>query len=148
MTQKITVLKVDQTTAPKGYKVIDLAYKASDGKTKAMKILDFVQRDVYNVLVDSAPGDVLDVTFVKNDKGYWNFGTVARTDEKGSVEVEQKTKGGGNWETSEERAKRQVMIVRQSSIANAVAYFASQKEKIGVGEIIQVAKAFEEYVLS
>lgn len=51
------------------------------------------------------------------------------------------------YETPEERAKKQVYIIRQSSIANAIALAATHKATATVENILQDAKTFEDYVL-
>lgn len=154
MSYKIVVLKAEVTTAPKGYKVAEIAYKTDDGKTKGMKVLDFVQKEVFAALKDVKPGDVLNADFEKNAKGFWQFAQVSKTGETASVSSNSGTpasavpaKSGGNWETSAERAAKQVMIVRQSSISNAIEYMNVQKVKGGTGDVIDIAKCFEDYVL-
>jgi hypothetical protein len=54
----------------------------------------------------------------------------------------------GSWETPEERALKQVYIVRQSSIANAIALLAVEGPGItpDVEWVIATAKTFENYV--
>lgn len=47
------------------------------------------------------------------------------------------------YETPEERAKRQVFIIRQSSIASAIAL---KGQKASVEEVLKVAKQFEAFV--
>src|SRR3990167_127114 len=151
MAYKITVLKLDITKAPKGYSVAEVAYKTSDGKTKGMKVLDFVQKDVFATLKTVKAGDVLEANFEQNAKGFWQFKDVVVTSEKGdtSVPAASPVKSGGNWETSDERAKRQVMIVRQSSLSNAIGYLAlTGDKKVVPGDVIDIAEQFEAYVLS
>jgi hypothetical protein len=56
---------------------------------------------------------------------------------------------GSNYETPAERAKRQVYIVRQSSINAAIALYVAQNPKgaaVSVEEILKVAGTFEAYV--
>ena len=151
MAYKITVLKLDITKAPKGYSVAEVAYKTADGKTKGMKVLDFVQKDVFATLKTVKAGDVLEANFEQNAKGFWQFKDVVLTSEKGdtSVPAASPVKSGGNWETSDERAKRQVMIVRQSSLSNAIGYLAlTGDKKVVPGDVIDIAEQFEAYVLS
>ena len=154
MSYKITILKSEVSRAPKGYNVAEIAYKTEDGKTKGMKVLDFLQKDVFATLKDTKPGDVLNADFEKNAKGFWQFAQVVKTGEKADVAtaatpVSAQTKSsGGNWETSAERQARQVMIVRQSSLSNAVALFeATKNTKVTPDNVIDVAKRFESYVL-
>lgn len=51
------------------------------------------------------------------------------------------------YETPEERAARQVMIVRQSSISSAINMLGISKKSISTDEVIAVAKEFEAYVM-
>lgn len=156
MSYKIVVLKAEVTTAPKGYKVAEIAYKTDDGKTKGMKVLDFVQKDIFATLIDVKAGDVLNADFEKNAKGFWQFAQVVKTGESAPVSASSAsasaptTKSTGNWETSAERAARQVMIVRQSSLSNAINFLTLAKSKVtdnDVSLVIDVARDFEAYVL-
>lgn len=155
---EITVLRATKTVAPKGYDIVELAYKTDEGKTKGMKLFGFgKQKENSAVAAAALPGDVLDVTFQQNDKGYWEFGTVKATGKNVSIKsdaasststgpIGNSTPSKGNWETSEERAARQVFIVRQSSVSNAIAYFEASKQKPTVEDVVVVAKQFEAYV--
>ena len=151
MSYKITVLKSEVTKNPKGNSIAEIAYKTDDGKAKGMKVLDYAQKDVFAVVKDAKPGDVLDADFEKNTKGFWVFKTVSNTGLKETVAVPATPNSPvtrGNWETSEERAARQVMIVRQSSISNAIASLELNKQtKATTMDIIEIAQEFEDYVL-
>ena len=154
MSYKITILKAEVTKQPKGYSVAEIAYKTDDGKTKGMKVLDFVQKDVFNVVKDCKPGDICDADFEKNAKGFWQFANVVNTGAKGDTATSATpaaapTKSsGGNWETSAERQARQVMIVRQSSLSNTIAYFELTGHKKATPEdVVAVAKVFERFVM-
>ena len=50
--------------------------------------------------------------------------------------------------TPEERAKKQVYIVRQSSISSAIAYATGVKAVKTVDELLGIAKMFESYVFN
>src|SRR3990167_800733 len=146
---QITILKVEKETSPKGYVVTNVSYKNAEGKVKGMKVFPFKeQAAVAAAFADAKPGDVYDAAFRKNDKDFWEFApTPTKTGAKESVATSAATASGGttrsNWETSEERAARQVMIVRQSSLSTAVAL----KPKATVAEIIEVATQFEDFVM-
>ena len=156
---KITVLK-QETITPEGkkYKICELGYKTEDGKVKAMKIFGFGdQKLVFDVATKLGAGDVVEAQFATNEKGYWQFNSLTPTGVKEATDVE-KPQGGaapspvarGNWETPEERAARQVMIIRQSSLSNAVAFYASREPKgvtADAKSIVELAKFFESYVL-
>lgn len=150
---KLVVLK-SNVVIPEGkkYKVCELSYKTEEGKVKSMKIFGFAeQKAVFDVAASAAKGDVLEATFKQNEKGYWEFGSLANTGEKQGTEDSPKTGSGGartgNWETPEERAARQVLIVRQSSFGSAVAYAESQKLKVSIDEVIGLAQQIEAYVM-
>lgn len=53
---------------------------------------------------------------------------------------------GSNYETPAERAKRQVYIVRQSSITAAIELLKSQGAPFDTGNVIEKARQFEEFV--
>lgn len=156
---KITVVRVNKTVAPKGYEIVELVYKTDEGKVKQMKMFGFLKKDLFAVAANSKQGDVLEASFQQSDKGYWEFGSLKATGETTTLDVSNPstvgsaTLGGvsgstkGNWETSEERANRQVLIVRQSSLSNAVAYFEAAKQKPSVEDVVSVATQFETYVL-
>ncbi len=116
-------------------------------------LISLLQREVFASLKDVNDGDVLDVEFEQNDKGYWQFKSVAKgtktsngTDSaKMATSTSSTTRG--NWETAEERAARQTMIVRQSSLSTAVQLLALRKDKAGASEVIEVAKQFEAFVM-
>ena len=155
--EKLTILKQETITPPgKNYKVCELGYRTEEGKVKAMKIFGFgPQKEVFDVATKVSPGDIVEAQFSQNDKGYWQFHKLTPTGAKEatdkSVAVPSAPTTRGNWETPEERAARQVMIVRQSSISNAIAFLVALEPKgtstKTADEVIEVAKRFEHYVL-
>lgn len=162
MSKKITVVRVTKTEQEGkfgNYPVVELAYKTDDDKTKGMKIYGFgPNKEIAAVAGSSQQGDVLEAEFHQTAKGFWEFASLKNTGEKASVPNSGVSSGSsgpsearstpkGNWETSEERAARQVMIVRQSSLSNAVAFFDVAKVKPSVNDVIEVAKQFEAFVL-
>ena len=94
-------------------------------------------------------------TMVKEKEGeFWNVksittGGIQPTDSS-SPETHAQTKAytspKSTYETPEERALRQVMIVRQSSISSAIAYLNANKKNYTVMELVNVAKQFENHV--
>lgn len=130
------------------YSYFELFYKKDGKADKPKKIMSF--NDEFNILKDAEAGTEYDVDLTKDDNGYWQWknvriaGTAAPAGSTGGSAAVSTGKSG-NWETSEERARRQILIVRQSSLAQAVAV-------LGVGEhnaenITDLAVKFEEWVL-
>lgn len=139
---RIKILEVGQVAKEKTYFVLPLKYE-SDGKAQEKKIFSF-NGETYKALKDSKPEQVYDVKLTKDKNGYWQWENVAM------VTGQAAASGGrtSNFETPEERAKRQVMIVRQSSLAQAVSYvIAKEKQVESVDEILNLAEQFEEWVM-
>jgi len=146
-------------TAKGSYQVIDLAYKnkSFQDKLEGKKVMSFTNKDVFGALQKAQFGDIFEVSRVKNDKGFWDW-TAVNT---GGTGVNVPSAGGGspvaaspvkgtvtpksNYETAEERAARQVLIVRQSSVSSAVDLAVANKVK-DPQEVIKIAQAFEAYV--
>jgi hypothetical protein len=157
---QITILSAtkEQGTSKTGkpYNYVELAYKDTEGKVSGRKIMSFGDsRPVYELLSKASPGEHYKINLVKNEgSGYWDWTAAAKADDNepttggGSLPAAPRAGGGkvvgSNYETAEERAKRQVYIVRQSSITAAL-NFLNNKAK-SVSEVLQIAKEFENYV--
>lgn len=148
---QIEILAVTPTTKPtaKGsYTQLDIAYKR-DGKTEGKKIMSFgASKDAYAALKDAKFGQVFNITATKNEtSGYWDWtaATLAGADAPPAKAGNASPKS--TYETPEERAKKQVYIIRQSSVASAVALLKTDKKQPEVAEVLEVARAIEAYVL-
>jgi len=157
----ITILSTDIKTVPtaKGsYQVADIAYKNNtfQGKVEGKKVMSFgATTNAFKVLAEAVSGDTFNVTVVKNDKGYNDWTQLVRA-EAGAAAPAASTSGAASkpttptkttYETPEERAQRQVLIVRQSSISSAVAMLcAGAKTPPSLEAVLATAKAFEAYV--
>lgn len=137
----------------KSYQVIEVAYR-KDGKIEGKKIMSFTNPAVFKALQNFEQGDTITVTAEKNDAGYWQWENVSKGEAQTSAApapVSAATQGGGtakstggNWETKEERAAKQIMIVRQSSLSSAVNLLGN---KAKASDVISIAKEFEAYVM-
>lgn len=136
----------------KSYKEIEVTFKRDTGEIKGKKINQYSK--VYNILSKATKGQAYEITVVK-DGEFWNWEAASLTD--GIVEAPASSssrsstpvKSTGNWETSEERAARQVMIVRQSSLSSAVSLLAANGgKKNSAQDVIDVAQQFEAYVMN
>jgi len=103
-------------------------------------------------------GDVFNVSRVKNDKGFWDWTAVSTGDLGSDAGATSAATSGyvapiktgtvvpkSNYETAEERAARQILIVRQSSVSSAVELAVANKVK-DPSEVINIARQFEAYV--
>lgn len=166
----ISVTKETKPTAKGSYDQLEIIYKNLTFQDKVEKkyVMSFMFKEVFNALSKATFGQTFYIDRVKNDKGYWDWTKASTTNE----EQEQNSQEFGElqpmaaptsnnpiktatpspkstYETAEERAKRQIMIVRQSSISSAVALLAANGgKKNTTEEVLNVAREFENYVLN
>ena len=158
MNFQIEVINVQATTKPtkKGsYIMLDVAFKnLSSGKVEGKKIMSFAQQTAFDVLSKASMGSVFTVTSEKNEEsGYWDWVNVV----SGGQEVDNtkalttKAPGGfaspkSTYETAEERAKRQVLIVRQSSITAAISTLKTDKKELAPADVLNLAQVYCDWV--
>jgi hypothetical protein len=136
------------------YRVAKVDFKNTEtGKIDGKQIMSFTYKDVFKTMSEAKQGDIFDVKAVKNDKGYWDWveattagkNTGAEAPKAGATKAAYPSR---DFETSEERAKKQVYIVRQSSISAAIELLGFHRDGGPVTEedVINTAKKFEAYV--
>lgn len=142
----------------KTYQELEVAFKnlSFNGKVEAKKLFDFgAQADTFKVLATAKGADVYEVDVIKNTAGYNDWVKVTKgTGAAVTASVPQNTSATsattstkGGWETPEERAKKQIYIVRQSSISAAVnALSVGVKTAPKANEVIEYARELEAFV--
>lgn len=157
---QITVLSVnvEKVKTAKGfYEKAEVAYKGEDGKVSGKNVMSFVNQKVFDTLKGCSGGEVLEVTTEKDDKGYWQWTAIGKGEVGQAPAVTTQTKAvatpKSTYETPEERAQKQIYIVRQSSISSAIEYFRFLKElqfveHATIEELLKTAKEFEDYVFA
>ena len=146
----VTITGIEVTSVKK-YRQAEVSY-SRDGKDEKKKILSFVNAKVFATLeaMRNFPVDV-NVVMVKNDKGYWEWTDIEMAPQGQKEDAKPKGKVlGSNYETPEERARRQVYIIRQSSLATAVQFLAAchtDNFQTTLASVIEIAKAFEAHVM-
>ena len=124
-----------------------------NGQARTQKILSFANPDTYKALQEFNAGDQAEVTVTKNAAGYNQWAKI----EKVSNESTDKQAGavsptggrvlGSQYETREERQTRQLHIVRQSSISNAIAMLTpGAKAPLDVSTVVKVAQDLVDFV--
>ena len=121
------------TKTNKPYEFVDLMYKnkSFQDKVEGKKVMPFGNKEVFDVLKNSEKGDVFFIGRTKNTDGFWDWDKIsAESNSYKQVEevghpiskspVSKAVSSSSNWETAEDRAKKQVYIIRQSSLTNAV----------------------------
>jgi len=158
---QITILSVSVEHVPGkngGYDKAEVAYKDADGKVAGKNLVSFNAPEAFAVVKASGNGDVLDVTTEKDAKGYWQWTKVVKLD-AAQVAAAPKAadapvgKAGANptpkntYETPEERAFKQLCIVRQTGIERALNTLqVLTGDKFTVEDVIAVARQYEAYV--
>ena len=150
---QITVIDVGapNTHAAKNgrtYQSLEVTYKNDQGQAQSKKLMSFANPQVFKAAQEWIKGSVVTVTTEKDANGYWQWIGLGGGD---SIVAESKSTNtgnatrvtGSNYETKEERAARQILIVRQSSLSSAVELLGTGKS---VADVISIAKQFEAYV--
>jgi len=125
---------------------ITLTY-VSGGKTSAKKILSF--SPVFTAMKEAEGGDQFDIEMVK-EGDFWNWMKATKVDTAAApfaVDAPKQVTRPSTYETAEERAKKQVYIIRQSSLANAISLLAANGgKKNTVEEVIVTAQQLADFV--
>lgn len=157
---KVISIESDYAVTKKGdsYKVVTVVYKNRDGKVESKKLMPFGDtKKTAEILGEATAGQIYEVDTKKNDAGYWDWlnprvssgdmsappsGGAAQPASRGTSSPEP-----SRFESAEERAKKQVYIVRQSSLSNAVETLAvGSKTALDPKKVIEVARMYEAYV--
>ena len=156
----ITLLSVDIKTVPtaKGsYQTADVAYKNNSfqGKVEGKKVMSFgATKDSFATLATASPGESYEVTIVKNAAGYNDWVSMVKGEANAAPAAPTASKAPNaapksNYETSEERAQRQVYIIRQSSLTNAVSTLAvGSKAAPSPDAVVNLAQRYVDFVLN
>jgi len=144
-------IRVNQTeNEDKGkYQQLTVCYTdLNSGKDFTYKLMSFLNKAGYELLKSAKKGDEFHVVCNKNDKGYWQWDEIYKSGEQVKT-TKASPSPRSTYETPEERARKQLYIVRQSSLTNAIAMLqaaADKKTPINVDTVIHVAQKFEDYV--
>lgn len=138
----------------RSYQSLEVTYKDEQAQTKTKKLMSFSNPSVFNHIKTLGKGDAVNVVTTKDDNGYWQWTAIGgdavaqeSTSKPAAAGVNRTT--GSNYETKEERAARQVYIVRQSSISAAVSTLTvGAKSAPTADSVIALAKEFEAYVFA
>ena len=158
----VDVSNLNTHTAKNGreYQSIEIMYKNDQGQAQSKKLMSFANPAVFKAAQGWNKGDVIYVSTEKDTNGYWQWTAVGNADTvsdkrsddapttQGNAAKPSTRVSGSNYETKDERAARQVMIVRQSSLSNAVATLALEGSKASANDVISLAKLYEKFVLA
>ena len=154
---KVKILDVTTENVVKGkarYSKATVAYMYN-GEAKTQSIMSFANPSVFKDVTNYI-GQEVEVSVKKNDTGYneWaaigpvcsipsdDQSTLSGTPSSGVVRVT-----GSNYETREERAQKQVYIIKQSSITAALTTLQAQKTEFQVQDVTDLAQQYTDWVL-
>lgn len=153
-----TIQEVTVSTVTKGknsYQVADVVYTTDRGENKDKKVLSFSNPAVFEIV-----SKIKGATRVEVSNGgapYYNWTEIKVLGDEAPAANKAAPKSGSyvdTRETPEERARRQLMIVKQSSLANALTYWGSIKTinnpdyDYTVEEVLATADKFVDWVMS
>lgn len=156
-----------------GYHAVEIAYK-DNGKVFGKRLVDYKYPLVYKQVLGLKQGDQIEVMQDKeagsDGREYWQWqelklfsgqgepvssevATSPKVSTAAPAAAVSKTTGrvlGSNYETPEERAARQVYIVRQSSITAALKYFEQTRDvnSYTIADVVNLAEQLKEYVFN
>lgn len=148
----ITIINVSDVQAVKKYFTLEVNYKDDNGTTKGKKLMSFTYPLVFNTLKTAKQGEVYEVKNVKEGE-FWQWTEATKVEGGAASVAPSKTKefaaaSNDRYETKEERAARQTLIVRQSSLSSAVATLTVGSKAVDPDAVINLAKKYEAYVFS
>jgi hypothetical protein len=118
-------------TAKGGYNTGFVNYVNDRGESKTWKLMSFANPKVYDTLKSAVNGDRFDITTGKNDKDFTVWADAQKLE--GAVKGESVSPAKAStvrptvstYETADERAVKQRLIVRQSSLGYAIQVLAN-----------------------
>lgn len=154
---KIQVLSVNVNHIPNakgGYDVAEVAYKdLAQGKVGGKKVMSFTDKAVFNAVKGMQTNGFYEIAIAKeagNDgKEYWQWKSVVESTGEAAPAAGGKpsfTAPKSNYETPEERVARQRLIVRQSSISNAIAMLKTDKVQLSYDDVAALADRLADWV--
>ena len=155
---QIIATSVETKVGPSGkpYQLLEVTFKnLTYGKTESKKLMPFgANAEAFKALSIAQAGSTWDVSVTKNAQGYNDWTSVSASNGSPAASAGAPAKVVNNaapaarssYETPEERAQRQILIVRQSSLSAAVATLAVGSKGVKPDDVIAVAKQYENYV--
>jgi len=151
----------------KPYQQLEVSFKnLTFGKVESKKLMPFgAQEGAFKALSGAKQGDVFEVTVVKNAAGFndWTACVQAAPDAApqglnslagaiiGTGSINKGVQVKSTYETPEERNKKQIYIIRQSSLSNAISTLSCSvkpgADKLQVEDVISLAESYYSWVM-
>jgi hypothetical protein len=143
--------------ANKPYQLVEVSYKnLNSGKVESNKVNQY--SDLYSKAAGMQTGEQYEITKEKIGE-FWNWTAIVQLAPGTAVSAAptpgqtanasaSPVRSGGNWETPEERAKKQVYIIKQSSLAQAVATLSVGAKAVKKEEVVDLAQYYTDFVFA
>ncbi len=157
-TMQIQMIATSVETKPtaKGttYQQLEVTYKnlTFQGKVESKKLMSFgANASAFKALAEASPGSQWEVDVTKNAQGYNDWTKVVAASAAPAVPTaatatKAQIGARSTYETPEERAQRQVLIVRQSCLNVACNTLAVGSKGVKPEDVLALAKIYENYV--
>ncbi len=156
----ITIKIIKIATENKGkYQQAKVSYEETGtGKVTSKTLLSFLHEDVFKTITNASMDDVFTIEMQKepgkDGKEYWQWITATKGEAAppsatsvGKTGTVASSSPRNTYETPEERAQKQVYIVRQSSLGHAIETIkVGSKTQPNPNEVVELAKFYEKYV--
>lgn len=149
----ITVQEVTNEFVSKGkngYNKLTVVY-SSNGKNSTKMLMSFTNPAVFATMKDATSGSNWEVDVKKNGE-YWEWVAVKPAGGEATPAANKAAPAAGrvvgsNYETPEERKQRQLYIIKQSSISNAIETLApGSKTPLNPDDVIKLAQRYVDWV--
>jgi len=152
-----TAVETKPTKTGKTYEMLEVVFKnvTFQGKVESKKLMSFgANANAFSTLSSAAAGTLWEVGVTKNDAGYNDWTSVVTSNgavaasTAGAPPIPGKATIGAKstYETPEERAQRQILIVRQSSLSAAVATLSVGAKALKPADVMAVAQQYSDFV--
>ena len=145
------------TKTNKPYQFLEVSYKnqSFQDKVETKKVMPFGDKDVYKALEKATKGQIYTVSREKNGDGFWEWTEVKEGENENmvaekAVAKSTSTTAKGTWETPEERATKQLYIIRQSCLSqsvNTLTNCAKPGTEINPESVTNLANYYVDFVL-
>lgn len=152
---QIKIINVTVETVPSGkgrsYEKALVSYE-SNGREQTFTLMSFTNPAVFKTIKDAQQGQEFEVTVGKNDKGYNSWVAVAPATGGSSQpgKTSSTTVAKSTYETAEERKLKQLYIIKQSSIANAIEFLGNNRRpdqlNHDVDDVLKIAQQFVDFI--
>jgi hypothetical protein len=152
--QSVSVTDEKKPGAKQGYQKAVVIY-TYNGEPRKQTIVSFSNPAIFKTVTQELQqGQEIEVNVTKNAGGFNEWQSISTDGEKlpqlgEKAPATNSTKVvGSNYESREERAARQVLIVKQSCLAQAVESLKGSATELSVENILERAEQFVEWVFA